>query len=90
MVVVSMQLCGGAVLAFGIIELVDPQLVVNLFNMIPGISNLQYYINITQALLNSAITLTVIGAIIVAMSVVGCCGAMTRNSCLSMLVSSQD
>ena len=66
------QLAGGVILAFGIIALVDPTLITNMFSMIPGYQNLQYYINITQALLNNAILLTCIGSVVVVLSLLGC------------------
>jgi hypothetical protein len=73
-------LCGGVVLSFGIIALANPTLIVNLFDMIPNIENLQYYVNITQALLNNAILLTCIGGVIVILTILGCLGATMRNN----------
>ena len=82
-----MQLCGGAVLAFGIIALADPTLIVNLFSLIPNIDYLEYYVNITQALLNNAILLTCIGGVIVVVTITGCVGAICNNKCIATLVS---
>jgi hypothetical protein len=74
------------VLACGIIALTSPQIIVNLFELIPGYEYLQYYIDVTQAVLNNAILLTCIGGVIVVLSIIGCIGSIANN-CFTLLAS---
>jgi len=75
-------LCGAVVLSFGIIALVDPDLMITLLDWIPGFSDVQYLVDIAALVLNNAIILTVIGSVILLLSFLGGCGACKANKCM--------
>ena len=55
--------------------------------MIPNVSYVQYYVNLTQALLNNGILLIVVGGVIVLVTIIGLVGVITRNKVFLVVVS---
>ena len=80
-------LAGAAVMSFGIILLVSPSIIENIFNSLTGYQNINYIIDLNSALSASGILLTVVGSVIMCISLIGlftcCCG----GSCLYVIYS---
>jgi len=70
------------VLIFGIITLSSPNTTVNVLNSIPGFQNINYVIDVEQAILNSAVLLIVVGAIIIVICITGIVSSCTRRKWL--------
>jgi len=81
----AFMLFGIGVMIVGIITLADPELIVSGVNLIPGFTNLNYIINIQQALVSSGIVLTVIGSVIFGMCFIGLVGGCTGGRILVFL-----
>jgi len=59
---------------FGSIGLANPSAILNSFKLIPGFTSFQYIINMNVAITNNAILLTVVGAVIALVCVIGMVG----------------
>jgi len=75
-------LCGIAVLVFGIVTLSSPSTVINALYFIPGYENINYIIDVQQAVLNGGIVMTVVGSVLVVVCVFGLVASCTSSSCL--------
>jgi hypothetical protein len=75
-------LAGLGVLIFGIIVLAAPTTAINGINQIPGITSIDYIIDIQQVLVNSGILLTVMGSVIFLMCFIGLLGTCAEGGAL--------
>jgi hypothetical protein len=75
-------LAGLAVLIFGIIVLAAPTTAINGLSAIPGITSINYIIDINQMLLNAGILLTVMGSVIFLMCFIGLLGTCAEGGVL--------
>lgn len=76
------MLCGLAVMIFGIITLASPSTVINALSFIPGYQNVNYIIDVQQAVLNSGILMTVIGAVTFVVCIFGLIASCCSVTCL--------
>jgi len=71
-------LVGAAVMSFGIVLLANPGLMETALNNVSGYKDINYVIDLNQALSASGILLTVVGSVIMCISLIGlftcCCG----------------
>lgn len=74
-------LCALAVMIFGIITLSSPTTVVNALSFIPGYENLNYVVDVQQAVLNGGILMTVVGSVITLMCLFGLAASCTNGTC---------
>jgi len=75
-------LAGLAVLIFGIIVLAAPTTAINGLSAIPGITSINYIIDLQQVLLNAGILLTVMGSVIFLMCFIGLLGTCAEGGAL--------
>jgi len=74
-------LCSIAVLIVGIIILASPSTVINALYFIPGYENLNYIIDVQQAVLNGGIVMTVVGAVLLVICLFGLVASCCSSSC---------
>jgi len=78
-------LVGAAVMSFGIVLLANPGLMESALNSVTGYQDINYIIDLNSALSASGILLTVVGSVIMCISLIGlftcCCG----GSCLYII-----
>jgi len=81
----AFMLFGIGVMIVGIITLANPEIIISGVNLIPGFTDLNYLINMQQALVSSGIVLTVIGSVIFGMCFIGLVGGCTGRKVLVFL-----
>lgn len=81
-------LAGLGVLIFGIIVLAAPTTAINGLSAIPGITSINYIIDIQQVLLNAGILLTVMGSVIFLMCFIGLLGTCAEGGLLLFIYAS--
>jgi len=75
-------LCGIAVLVFGIVTLSSPTTIIDALSFIPGYENLDYIVDVQQAVLNGGIMMTVIGSVLVVLCLFGLVASCSSGKCL--------
>jgi len=76
------QLAGVVPLVFGILALVDEDLLEKAINTIPGTEEIAEIVDITELGKNFAVTFIVLGSVIVVIGIFGFCGACCNNQCM--------
>jgi hypothetical protein len=78
-------LCGIAVLVFGIVTLSSPSTVIGFLDWIPGYLQINYIIDVQQAVINGGIVMTVIGSVLVVLCVFGLVTSCTSSKWLHII-----
>jgi len=73
-------------MSFGIIALANPSIIIKGFSYIPGFKTIQYVINVEEAITNNGILLTVVGAVITFICLLGLFGACCKSKLIIGLV----
>jgi len=74
-------LCGLAVMIFGIVTLSSPTTIINALYFIPGYENINYIIDVQQAVVNGGIVMTVVGSVLVVLCIFGLIASCTKSTC---------
>jgi hypothetical protein len=79
---IAFFIVGTLVMVFGILLLTDPSAIQSALMRSTGYANLNYIINLQQAMVNNGILLTVVGGVIFLISFIGIVGTCRKGSCL--------